>query len=152
MYTKVVNVLSTSGTQDITFTPNAGDPSWTPKVAIVQWNRAVASTSSWIEHMSYGIGFTDGTNQRCVTVASEDNQARADTGTFQSNDALIRAQTPTGTLPGVDAVATFTSWLTNGMQITWDDAPGAAFYMTIMAARFWNVHLWFNCNGKHWNS
>lgn len=133
MYTKVVNVLSNSGTgtQDITFTPNGSDPSWTPKVAIFQWSRANTSTGTFQEHMSYGFGFTDGTNQRCVSISSEDNSARSDTGSRGSNNSVITALIPTGTLPGVDAVATFSSWLTNGIQINWTDAPAAQFYITV---------------------
>lgn len=134
MYAKVVSVLSNSGTgtQDITFTPNGSDPSWTPKIAIVQWNRANTSADTFQEHMSYGKGFTDGTNQRCVSLASEDNSARGDTGRISNNAALISVQTHSGTLPGTDAIATFSSWLTNGMQINWSDSPGAQFLIHVL--------------------
>jgi hypothetical protein len=134
LYSKVVNVLASTGggTQDITFTPNGSDPSWTPKVAIVQFNRAVSSTSAWIENQAYGIGFTDGTNSKCVAVVSEDNSASADTAMLSSSDAIITTLVPSGTVNAIDCKATFNSWLTNGMRISWSDAPAAQFYMTVL--------------------
>ena len=134
MYSKVVNVLASTGggTQDITFTPNGSDPSWTPKIALFQWNRAVASTSAWIEHQCYGYGFTDGTNQRCACIVSEDNQADSDVASIASDTTLITTLTPTGTVETVDSTATFNSWLTNGIRINWSNAPAAQFYLTVM--------------------
>lgn len=127
-FSKTVSVLSNAGTgtQDITY-----GESWTPKVAIVSWSRANTSADTFQEHASYGIGFTDGTNQRCVVTASEDNQARGDTGNTQVNNALIRPVGPSAPTT-VDAEATFTQWLSNGMQITWSDAPAAQFYINVL--------------------
>lgn len=129
MYAKVVSQLSNSGTGTQDFTHGE---SWTPKVAIFQWNRANTSTDTFQEHCSYGKGFTDGTNERCVAIASEDNQARSDTARIQRNDAVICALSPTGTVTSVDAVASFSSWLSNGIRINWTDAPSAQFYVSVL--------------------
>jgi hypothetical protein len=129
VYAKVVSQLSNSGTGTQDFTHGE---SWTPKVAIFQWNRANTSTDTFQEHCSYGKGFTDGTNERCVAIASEDNQARSDTARIQRNDAVICALSPTGTVTSVDAVASFSSWLSNGIRINWTDAPSAQFYVSVL--------------------
>lgn len=134
MYSKVVNVLSNAGTgdQNITFTPNTGDPDWTPKLALVQWNRACTATSTWLENQGYGIGFTDGTGSRSVATSSEDNAGSSDTAHVIRNDCLITTLNITGTVETQDSMATFSQWLTNGMRINWSDAPGAQFYLTIL--------------------
>lgn len=130
MYSRVVSVLSNSGTgtQDITF---SGGTSFTPKVAIVQYSRAAVTNGNFNEGVSLGYGFTDGTNSRCVAYVSEDATTSSDTARIQSNNSLISALNQTGTITTVDAVATFTQWLTDGMQITWSNAPTAQFYITV---------------------
>lgn len=124
----VLSVVSNgSSTQDIT---HSG--SWTPKAAIFQWSRANTSADTFQEHMSFGYGVTDGTNQRASAIASEDNQARGDTASLNRNNALIVTLNPTGTIETVDAVATFNSWLSNGIRITWTDQPAVNFYFTVI--------------------
>src|SRR5574339_98354 len=129
MYTAVVSQLSNSGTGTQDFTHGG---SWQPKFAIFQWSRANTSADTFQEHMSTGYGFCDGTNQRCIAVSSEDNQARGDSGRVASNNSVIFALNPTGTVTATDAIASFSSWLSNGVQINWTDAPAAQFYVTVL--------------------
>jgi hypothetical protein len=134
MYTKVVTVLSNTGTgdQNITFTPNGTDPSWTPKVAILQWSNVSTSLNTFQEGVARGFGFTDGTNQRCIAMVSEDNVASSDVATSSFNNALVAGHTTTGTITTIDAQASFSQWLTNGMRINWSNAPTAAFYIQVL--------------------
>jgi hypothetical protein len=130
MYARVVTVAGATGggNQDITFT---GGTSFTPKAAILQWTRHAVSDNTFTDGFSFGYGFTDGTSSRCVACVSEDNVTNSDTARIQQNDSIIVALNPSGTITTVDALATFSQWLTNGMRINWSDAPGAAMRITV---------------------
>jgi hypothetical protein len=117
---------TSTGTQDLTGT------SFTPKTAIVWWSRATNTVDTFVENSSLGYGFTDGTTSICINGTSEDNQASSDTAQILRDDAIITTLDLTGTVTTIDSVATFSSWLSNGMRINWTDAPAAAFKFHVL--------------------
>lgn len=117
---------SGGGTQDLTGT------SFTPKAAIVWYQRSINAVDTFTEHANMGFGYTDGTNDRCAGFTSEDNQTSSDSAEYSYATAVIHTSNPTGTLTTQDSFATFNSFLSNGMRITWSDYPSASFKIHVL--------------------
>lgn len=113
----------TTGTQDFTSSGFG-----TPKGAMV-WLTYATVNGTAANHAMLGVGFTDGTNHRSLTPASEDGVV-ADTQASGSLTTLITtiatANTP------VDGSATFDSWITDGLRINWTDVPPAAYLVNVL--------------------
>lgn len=110
-----------TGTQDLTGT------TFTPKAAIVWWSRSCNAVDTFVPVYTFGIGFTDGTNNMVMGALSFDAVASSATSRELSSSFLIKTPVQSGSENTVDSSASFSSWLSNGMQINWTDAPSAAF-------------------------
>jgi hypothetical protein len=127
VYTAVARAaLNTStGTQQIT-TANFGGA--TPKAAI-QVTTYATTNNTEATHAVMSIGFTDGTDDVCITFSSEHGQSITDTVRGMTDD-FMRLN-----LPGIlaaDCEAAFSSFISNGIEINLTSAPDAAYMMHLM--------------------
>lgn len=117
---------TSTGDQDLTGT------SFTPKAAIVWYQRALNTADSFAENAQMGFGFTDGTTSITKTFTSEDNVGFADSAQTARTDSIVFTLNLTGTLETQESKASFVQWLSNGMRINWSDAPAAAFKIHVL--------------------
>lgn len=122
---------TTTGTQDFTVSGFG-----TVKAAIIEVTLAVADDAP-IARAFYSYGIVDGTSQYCASIVLEDNVSPAwnngaETGSDQaytSNNkcvALLDCSTP-----ALLAVATFNSFITDGVRINWTTAPSTAVLVKV---------------------
>jgi hypothetical protein len=123
-----VKILSTrvaadtgGGTQDITI---AGFG--TPKMAIVTCTTAITNGAKTNKALM-SIGLTDGVRQGVLGADSKTGLGNTDAKSrmFNSNLVLLDIDTL------ANGRAAFTSWITDGMRITWSETPSAAQYLTV---------------------
>jgi hypothetical protein len=122
---KVTTILGTAqvagGTQDFTL---AGFG--TPVAALFVISQAHDAQHATTNHIRTSVGFTDGTNQRVWSIMSRNAQANMVCKHRVANDEVVLLMTNTGTINGE---ANFTSWITDGVRITWGNAPSSDFRM-----------------------
>jgi len=75
------------------------------------------------------IGVTDGTNHAVAAAQSEDDVASSDVDRIATTDEVVQILTIDG---GIDGEANFKEWTTNGVVITWGDAPAGAYLLTVI--------------------
>ena len=122
----VVAVPTTTGNQDITI---AGFG--TPKAAIVILSGAVSADTARA-HGLLSIGFADSAGTAYVAGnCAQDAQATAATGRTNYNGSLVSFPNFAGGAR-TNEVATFVSWITDGIRINWATAPAAAYLMTVI--------------------
>ena len=111
----VTATLNTSpGNQDITISGFG-----TPSAAIVFYGGDSSGTQK--ANATLGVGFTDGTNECCVAISSEDAVTTTDTYRKMRNDRFIDCLS--GTTSASDYVASFSAWITDGIRINIASAP-----------------------------
>ncbi len=116
---------TSTGTQDFTV---AGIG--TPKAAKIIVLSATSTSGTSADHRIISCGVTDGTFQGGVCGTDEDNLATTNSLKAAFDDALVRVPLADGT--GFDAVATFDSWITDGIRINWTNAPAAALIVHVI--------------------
>ncbi len=126
--TQVVRFTKSTGangtTQDVTF-------SFTPK-AIIVTSAGAATDNSSIAHHQLSYGFSDGTNQACVTIGSEDAAAAADAGRSHRTDscfARLSESAPNNTLVCRGSAA----FGTNKVTFTWTVNDAVATIIDVWA-------------------
>lgn len=94
-----------------------------------------ATTDGTLREATYfrSIGFTDGTNDRCVAGGSQDGAGTSVTGR-SSSDAfcVMQCNEESG---ASDKTGAFNSWITNGVRLDWTVTTGSAA-MTIVCVLF----------------
>lgn len=114
---------TSTGTQDFTV---AGFG--TPKGAIFLVSYGTANGTA-VNHAMLSVGFTDGTRQRAIGIRVENAVVGgSDTGNIESSTACIL--TALNSADTTDGVATFDSWITDGVRVNWTDAPPSAYLVT----------------------
>lgn len=119
-----VAVPTSTGTQDITTTDLAG---LTPKAAMILLSYA-SSDGTAANNAGLSVGFTDGAKSYCLFINSEHGVTTTDTHSGVENVPVLL------TTPGsasVDAKASFSAWLTNGIRLNWTTAPSTAYLMHV---------------------
>lgn len=114
-----------TGTQDFTVSGFG-----TPVGAIFFGSYATANGSS-VSHGGIFIGATDGTRDRAIGFGSENGVATTDTGGQASQTACVQIPSPTTQSTAV-GVASFSSWITDGVRINWTTAPGTAYLVNCL--------------------
>lgn len=122
-YKGTLNASTVTGNQDVTTVP------FQPKAVIFYWTNN--TTTGYTAGAYWGAGFSDGTNQRVLAVASNDNVATSNAGGAQRTDSVIVVLS-NGT-PTVDAQASFTQFLSNGFRLNWSNAAASAFIIHYVA-------------------
>ncbi len=118
---------TSTGTQDFTTTDLGG---LTPKAAWFMMSSAITDgTAASDAHVCVGAA-TGATNEWAVTANDEDGQSTTDSvnETYGSRCIAINV-TGTGNL---DGDADFDSFITDGIRINWQDAPAAAYLLTVI--------------------
>src|SRR5687768_327907 len=92
--------------------------------ALIFWSSA-QTVETFEEHISLSYGYSDGTNNTCVTYASEDNQATSDSYHNVMNNACIQLLTPADGV--VLGTASVTAMLVDGFTINWSVANATAY-------------------------
>lgn len=82
--------------------------------------QATSSTGTSAAHRSFCIGVTDGTFQGGIVGTDEDAVTTTNSRRLSYNNALIRYIEAAGVV--TEAVATFDSWITDGIRINWSNA------------------------------
>jgi hypothetical protein len=114
-----------TGDQTIT-TADLG--SLTPKAAMFICSKGVTDGTAAAD-AALCMGATDGTNQRVASVFSEDNEATSDCAYRGATDEVVMIIDDVG---NVDGEANFKNFTSNGVVITWGDAPAAAYLLTVI--------------------
>ena len=102
----------------------------TPKAVVVFVSGASNRSGTVTPGARIGIGFTDGTTQRACSMFAEDNDSVGSALTGGRHDTATLIQLPGATSSAIDAEASWSSWLTNGMVISIADQPAAAVMLT----------------------
>jgi hypothetical protein len=113
-----VAAKTTTGTQDITISGFG-----TPVAAIFVMSRGVSNGTAAV-HSNLSIGFTDGTNERVMTSNDEDAQATSDSARLLDATTEVITMTAEGDSATTIATASFSSWITDGVQINWGTVTG----------------------------
>ena len=101
----------------------------TPRAAIFVMFHTTDNTGSATDGVSMSYGFTDGTNQRCLTGVSEHAAANSNTNIKTDTDEVVRVFTDANVL---DGEANFDSWITDGVRINWASATDAEYRMIVI--------------------
>jgi len=121
---RVACITSGGPTQDITITDIG-----IPKGAVFILDRCTNQGVDAAHHMVC-IGFTDGSNHKCILYSAEESTGVSNTWSkAMSNVPIVTVAAATGT---TDGQASFVQWITDGVQITWDDLPPAAYFLTVI--------------------
>lgn len=119
------------GSQDFTFTPDAGVSNWTPKLAIFRVTQATAD-GTVTNNAVYCIGAVSGSSNLGCVFGSSNNGAGATAATRNlRNDRVMLLRNGAGTAL---LSASFTSFITNGVRINWSTTPVGAYLVTV---EFW---------------
>jgi hypothetical protein len=112
-------------TQDVTL-------NFTPK-AIIVFSPSITNGAgdTFQEVFAPSYGFSDGTNQACWTVRSEDAQATSDTGGSHRTDAVIGMQN--ATTPATVQVRGSVAFGTNKVTFTWTVNDANALHIYVIA-------------------
>jgi len=108
------------GTQDITISGFG-----TPKAAL--FYATLLTANGQMDTGVYATGATDGTNQFSNYIYSEDNVGTAVTRKGQFDTRCL-------TIGNTSVLCDchFTSWITDGVRITWDTTPPSAYLITVV--------------------
>lgn len=124
---------SNGGTQDFTSTGFG-----TPVCAMFFLSYGTAAGTA-VSHGMVSIGFSDFTNMRGVSVATESTGAAQDTGAIRNASNLVSQLSTDQTTDGTATAAT----ITDGVRLTWADAPPSAYLVT---AVMFNSRMFSNCS------
>lgn len=131
-HVRVAAITSGGPTQDLTI---SSGPGTSPVAAMFLMNRCV-TTNTEANHSQLCVGFTDGTRSRCGIVSSEHGVASSNTWNKAASDCVLMTVDPnTGTC---DGRATFSSFGTDKVTISWSDFPAGAYFIEVI--------LWFGTN------
>lgn len=108
---------SNGGTQDLTVSGLG------TAVCGLFWTTYGTANGTGVDHAMFAVGFSDFTTGQSVSSSDEDNQATTDTGASSGATAL---RTQLATDQSVDGTAS-ASAITNGIRLTWSDAPPSAY-------------------------
>lgn len=127
-----------TGNQDFTTADLGG---LTPKAAYFIITTAITD-GALADHACFGIGACDGTNQWAINMTSEHGQANSDTDRRLETNECISIGNPGAKT--VDGEASFVGFIANGVRINWDNAPAAAYLVTVIL--FAGTDLSVHCN------
>jgi hypothetical protein len=117
---------TSGGTQDITI-PNFGTPKAVMFIGTTETSDGISTGTGG--YVSLGIGFTDGTNNRLGVghildgAATSSDMIRLDT----SECCGVRAPSD-----AAENFASFSTWITDGVRISWTTAPEAAYLIDVV--------------------
>lgn len=113
-----------TGTQDITTSDLGG---LTPK-AVQLYAMRVTVDDTPVDGLGWYMGASDGTNEWCEGYEEQHGQGNMDVSYLQNTDTNRILTIFDGTADDVvEATADFVSFITDGVRITWTDAPPAAY-------------------------
>ena len=118
-------INTSTGTQDFTVSGFG-----TPKAAMFILTSAVTDGTE-AAHAYLSVGATDGTRQWCIHTNAEDAQTTTDHAVDHTNSACVEF-TNVGDSATIDGSASFSAWITDGVRINWDNAPGTAYLLTVV--------------------
>lgn len=113
---------TTTGTQDFTVSGFG-----TPKAAMFIMTLG-SSDGTAANTVLFSFGATDGTRQWAMSHRSSNGVADTATRRNILNNALVHSLAASIT----DSIASFDSWITDGVRINWTDPPGGAFLVTVI--------------------
>lgn len=116
---------TTTGTQDFTFAGLG-----TPKAALVIVTTATNTDGTPTDGRAMSVGVTDGTYQGGMGSNSEHNVGTTVADRVNFDDAVVRLINNTGS--GFEAIATFDSWITDGIRLNWTTAPSTAVIVHVI--------------------
>jgi hypothetical protein len=123
----VVTAAANTTTGNQTFTSSTMGVA--PKAAIIICTSATAADTN-TNHIQFSYGFTDGTNQRCITVRSKDaNNSMLADYRGASDEVIMLLNTGNN---NVNGEANIVSFGTNTVTINWANPPGSAFLVTVI--------------------
>lgn len=119
--------LNTStGAQDLTFPDFTEDCTQVTCAAIFVTVRATADNTQ-VDDAAMSFGFTDGTNQGMAAIDDDHGVSTTDSSRETRSGRVISLSSAAG----VDTIASFSSWLDDGVQINITDAPPTASFVTV---------------------
>lgn len=121
----VVQVACNTSTGTQTITGSLGGK--TPKVAIFQLTNNTSNGTS-AANITQMFGATDGVNEFCYAHNAADNLADSSASNSYETDRCVHVYLYDDT---TDGYAVFDSFTTNGVVISWTDAPSSAYLLTV---------------------
>jgi hypothetical protein len=134
---RVVSVAGATGggTQSLTISGFG-----TPTCAILITSRATVDAT--VVASGESIGFTDGTNEFMVGNRGRDNTNNEQTDNIWSDTGHLGWMLGTGANPASgDADFSFSQWVTDGIEITWNTAPTTAIQVTAILIQCANAQV-----------
>lgn len=119
--------INTATTQDITTTDLDG---LTPKAAIFISSDTVTD-GTVVSVAMLNVGLTDGTNHCDTTMTLRHNVATMETAQRAATDQVIQLL-GSGAGTAIFAEAQFSTWLTNGVRINWNDPTSNTYIHTVI--------------------
>lgn len=131
------NPLDADGSLDVTTTDLGGR---TPKaVMIIGPRHNIANDPSNTSGFGFGMGFSDGTRNRCFYVFSQNGATSSNVGRFRPSNTLWKQRSTSGVDEMSAVVDTF---ITNGVRLTFTEAGlGASFTGRLIAVFFAGADL-----------
>ena len=126
---------ATTGTQDFTVSGFG-----TPVAAMFIWSLSTTNATE-VASQSIGIGFTDGTRDRCSFASADAGVTTTETACGNSNVACIDQIDEAG---GNIAIAVFAAFITDGIRVNWTTVTGAGELITCIlfgGTDIVNVHV-----------
>jgi len=115
---------TSTGDQDITITGFG-----TPKAALFIASSPIADDTPTANAVT-SVGSTDGTTQAVASGYSEDALAASNARRRGTTDEVVLILDPAA--ENVDGEANFKEWITDGVRITWGNAPSVAHILTVV--------------------
>jgi hypothetical protein len=115
---------TSTGNQDITINGIG-----TPKAAMFYLTPAIAQNTA-VDHARLSVGATDGTNSRVIHGRTRTGVTTSDTRRRGRTAAVC--QMYAGTATTIEAEASFSQWITDGVRINWSTAPPAGWLLTVV--------------------
>lgn len=125
-----------------TQTVNLSNSSLTPK-AIILWGAQVTANGTYNEGLSWHYGFSDGTNDACMSWVSEDATDPTDTGNAHWSSAVINMYVPTDS-GSTQARADLSSFAAGQFTLNWSINSSSSWvihYMVIGGAGITNAFV-----------
>ena len=109
----------------------------TPDAAMFIISNGITN-GTMVDNAAIGIGFTDGTDHRAITLQSGHGSGNSSCDEENFTDEVIAIMDNVG---AVDGEANFNAFVTDGVQVTWGSNPSVGFLITCLLIKADNVKV-----------
>jgi len=128
-FKRVISTTAPTSTGTVDYTVTGLGPSTDIKAVEVEVARATALDTN-TDGRSGCKGFSDGTTEAVLSWSGEHNVGTTDTYTYSAQDKVVALMDPAD--GSLEAVATFDSFITDGVRLNWTTAPSSAYRVAVV--------------------